>query len=81
MESRNARLGLTLFVIYTILYTVFVLLNAFSPETMEAMPIFGINLAVLSGFGLIITAVVVALIYGWFCQSEEENVADKEDQG
>ena len=69
MESDNARIGLVLFFIYLFLYGGFVLLNAFSPETMEITPIAGVNLAILYGFGLIIAALVLALVYGQLCKS------------
>ncbi len=62
--SRNARLGLVLFFVYLALYGGFVFLNAFSPKTMEWTPVGGINLAILYGFGLIIAALVMALLYG-----------------
>ena len=42
MEYRNLRLGLLLFGIYLVLYGGFVFLNAFSPQTMERMPMAGI---------------------------------------
>ena len=48
------------------------LLNAFAPETMEATPIEGINLAILYGFGLIVAAILLALIYGFVCKSDDE---------
>lgn len=69
MSTRNARIGLRLFLVYLFFYSVFVVLNAFSPETMRATPIAGINLAVLSGFALILAAFLMALLYGWLCQS------------
>lgn len=67
MESRNARYGLILFTIYLLFYGGFVLLNAFAPAIMEKQPFAGINLAILYGFGLIIVALVLSLIYGWIC--------------
>ncbi|HIF00470.1 MAG TPA: DUF485 domain-containing protein [Planctomycetes bacterium] len=70
MESRNARLGLQLFCVYLVLYGGFVLLAAFSPATMEATPVAGINLAILYGFALIVGALVMALIYGAMCKGE-----------
>ncbi len=70
MESRNARLGLQLFCVYLLLYGGFVLLAAFSPTTMEATPLAGINLAILYGFALIVGALIMALIYGAMCQGE-----------
>jgi len=71
MESKNARLGLQLFCVYLVLYGGFVLLNAFAPQTMEITPIAGINLAILYGFGLIIAALLLALLYGMICKGED----------
>lgn len=59
-----------LFLIYLALYGSFVVVNAFSPSTMEATPVAGVNLAILFGFGLIVMAFLLALIYGMFCKSE-----------
>jgi len=67
MESRNARYGLILFIIYLLFYGGFVLLNAFAPWTMEWKPFAGINLAIIYGFCLIVVALVLSLIYGWLC--------------
>ncbi len=71
MESKNARLGLQLFCVYLVLYGGFVLLNAFAPQTMEITPLAGINLAILYGFGLIVAALALALIYGMLCIGED----------
>jgi uncharacterized membrane protein (DUF485 family) len=70
MATRNARIGLVLFAVYLLLYGGFVLLNAFAPQAMEATPVAGINLAILYGFGLIIAALVLALLYGWLCTAD-----------
>lgn len=70
MESKNARLGLLLFSVYLLLYGGFVMINAFAPATMEMTPVAGINLAILYGIGLIVAALVLALIYGALCQGE-----------
>ena len=59
--------GLTLFAIYTSIYTAFVLVSAFRPAWM-AKTIAGVNLAVLSGFALIVGAVVLAAIYLYLCR-------------
>ena len=71
MNSRNSRIGLILFFLYLLLYGGFVLLNAFFPETMEATPVAGVNVAILYGFGLIIAAFVLALVYGFLCGPSE----------
>ena len=69
--ARNARYGLILFGVYLALYATYVLLNAFRPSVMDAVPWAGLNLAVLSGFGLIGAALLLALVYGWLCRAPE----------
>lgn len=66
----NMRLGMTLFVIYLALYLGFVLINAFATERMEVTTLWGLNLALVYGFGLILAAFLLALIYGWFCRPD-----------
>ncbi len=70
MNTRNSRIGMKLFTIYLLLYGGFVLLNTFSPTTMEATPLEGINVAILYGFALIVVAFVLALLYGLLCTKE-----------
>lgn len=69
MTTRNSRIGLALFALYLALYAGFVLLAAFAPKTLEATPLAGVNLAIWYGFGLIVAAFVLALIYGWACRA------------
>ncbi len=64
MAGPNSRLGLRLFALYASCYAAFVLTNAFAADAMDWTPIAGLNLAILSGFGLIVLALVLALIYG-----------------
>lgn len=80
MESRNAAIGRVLLVVYTLLYGGFVLLNAFSPGTMEITPLPGINLAILYGFGLIVAALFLALLYGWLCKSPSPDADGRGDR-
>jgi uncharacterized membrane protein (DUF485 family) len=68
-SARRARLGLVLFAVYLLLYGGFVLLSALAPELMDRTPLFGVNVAVLYGFLLIIAAFVLALVYGWLCRA------------
>ena len=77
MNSRSTRFGLILFALYLVLYGGFVLLNAFSPETMESTPAAGVNLAIWYGFALILAALILALVYGWVCRADNEE-ADTE---
>jgi uncharacterized membrane protein (DUF485 family) len=73
MTKQVNRLGLSLFAVYLLLYGGFVLLAAFSPQSMEATPLAGVNLAIWYGFGLIVAALVLALIYGWASRPNDRN--------
>ena len=78
MESRNPRIGLILFAVYLALYGGFVYLSAFRAESMDSTPVAGLNLAVLYGFGLIVGALVLALLYGWLCREDRSNGSRQE---
>ncbi len=84
METRNTRTGLLFFGFYLILYCGFVLVNAFAPEMMEKTPLPGvfpgINIAILYGIGLILTALVLSLIYGILCRPAQEQPRNKGDE-
>ncbi len=69
ISARNARYGMVLFLVYLAVYSVYVVLNAFKPTVMDAVPLLGVNLAVLFGLGLIVLALVLALVYAWLCRS------------
>ncbi len=79
METSNARIRIILFSTYVLLYGGFVLLNMFWPDLMETTPVAGINLAILYGFGLIVVALILALVYGWLCNPTQNNAEDEED--
>ena len=76
MQSRNARIGMMLFVIYLLLYSGFVLINTFNPQLMEKTPFAGVNLAIWYGMALIIGAFVMAMIYGFICTPEGDEPSD-----
>lgn len=69
-QRYNQRLGLMLFAVYLVLYVGFMLLCAFAPAVMEWRPTGTLNLAILYGFGLIIAALILAVLYGTMCRSE-----------
>ena len=79
MHSRNTGTGLFLFFIYLVYYGWFVLKNAFAPQSMEATSFFGVNAAVVHGFGLIVAAFVLAVIYEILCKPEE-TIKDEQPQ-
>jgi uncharacterized membrane protein (DUF485 family) len=75
--SPNARLGLILFAIYSLIYFGFVLVNAFAPRIMSELRWSGLNLATLWGMLLIFLAFGLALLYGLLCRPEQ--ATDRDD--
>lgn len=69
----KARLGLILFAVYGIVYAGFTIISTVSPKTMGETVIWGLNLAVVYGFGLILLAVVMGLIYNAVCSRAERH--------
>jgi hypothetical protein len=69
VERYNARLGLVLFAVYLAAYGAYVAINTFRPTLMDEVPFLGINLAVATGMGLIVGALVLALIYAALCRT------------
>lgn len=70
VRRHNSRLGLALFAVYLVLYAGFVLISAFATDVMDTIVVAGLNLAIVYGFGLIVAALVLALIYGTMCRRE-----------
>ncbi len=76
--SRNARNGLILFAVYVVLYGGFVVLNIFMPLTMSLEIVAGVNLAIVYGVGLIVAALVLALVYMMLCRPVRGNSGTSE---
>ena len=74
-------LGVFMFIPYAIVYTGFVAINLIKPTLMEAIIIFGLNLAVVYGFGLILFALILALIYNHKCASKENKLNTGDSEG
>ncbi len=75
-SARNARIGLWLFAAYVLLYAGFMGVNVWAPPLMARAPFGGVNLAILYGMGLIVAAIVLALIYMQLCRRRSPPVAD-----
>lgn len=73
-SRKKTRLGLILFFVYAVIYAVFVLLGLFSADTLGMIVLAGLNLAVVYGFGLILLAIVMGLIYSWVCTRMEDKM-------
>ena len=70
----KSKLGIKLFFVYGAIYTGFVLINTIKPELMKINALFGMNLAVVYGMGLIILAIIMGLIYNYFCTRKEDEL-------
>lgn len=68
------RIGAYMFALYGFIYAGFVAINIVKPVLMEKIILGGLNLAVIYGFGLIIFALILALIYNLMCAKEENRV-------
>ncbi len=70
------RLGVWMFFVYATVYTGFVAINLIDATLMEKEVLLGMNLAVVYGIGLIIFALVQALIYNALCGKKEAELAE-----
>lgn len=75
------RLGAWMFSLYAAVYAGFVVVNLASPALMERAVVGGLNLAVVYGFGLIVFALVLALIYSRACGRREAKLRAAEVRG
>ena len=66
----KTKLGIRMFIIYTIVYAGFVAINATRPHLMQEI-VFGQTLAVVYGFSLLALALVLAIIYNRLCNAAE----------
>ena len=79
-SSYKSRLGVRMFLVYAVLYAGFVLINVLWPKMMGTIIVAGLNLAVVYGFGLIVLAVILALIYNWMCSRKERELFAQQDE-
>ena len=70
----KSKIGLRLFFVYGLIYAGFVFINTVKPKLMAKDIFMGLNLAVVYGFGLIILAIVMGLLYNAFCTKKENEL-------
>ncbi len=71
----KTRLGVIMFLLYCVIYAGFVLLTVLTEgRAMQYVGLGGLNLAVLYGMGLIIFALILALIYSAMCTAKEREL-------
>ena len=69
---KASRLGLWLFAAYLAIYAGFVWLAAFSGTTLAKRPFGGVNAAIIYGFVLIVTPLLLALAYLRWARKAED---------
>ncbi len=67
----KTRLGVWMFICYSIFYAGFVAINLYVPQLMEKIILAGLNLATVYGFALIIVALIQAMVYNALCGKQE----------
>lgn len=74
----KVRLGIWMFIAYSLFYASFVAINLLFPIAMASIVFAGLNLATVYGFALIIVALLAALVYDWLCRRKEAYYSDAE---
>ena len=73
----KSRLGVWMFLLYALFYIGFVAINLYNPLLMEYIVAFGLNLATVYGFSLIIVALLMALVYDRLCRKQERSMDEQ----
>jgi uncharacterized membrane protein (DUF485 family) len=76
-SGKKSKLGVILFLCYASLYVAFISIGLFWTDLMGVTVVFGLNLAVTYGIGLILLAIVMGVVYSYFC-TRIENKMNKE---
>lgn len=74
LEEKKTRLGLILFIIYTIVYAAFIYINV-SHNSLMSISVGGLNVAIVYGFMLILLAFLFAWFYNQYSTKLEKEFA------
>ena len=78
VSEKKAKLGIRFFFIYLFVYAGFVAIGVLNYELLAVEVFRGINLAVFYGFGLIIFAILLGILYNHYCNRYEAEPGKKE---
>ncbi len=73
-SAKKTKLGVILFIFYTIVYSGFVIIGVVNPQLMGLHVLSNQNLAIVYGFGLILLAIVMGFIYNAICTRMENRL-------
>lgn len=74
---KKTKLGIWMFIFYSLFYAGFITIAVFYYELMSKIVFAGLNLAIVYGFSLIVVAIIMGLIYNYYC-TKFENKLNKE---
>ena len=73
-SEKKAKLGIRFFFIYLFLYAGFVAIGVLNYELLAYEVFRGLNLAIFYGFGLIVFAVLLGILYNYLCSRYEDEM-------
>ncbi len=73
-SEKKAKLGIQFFFIYLFLYAGFVAIGVLNYELLAYEVFRGLNLAIFYGFGLIVFAVLLGILYNFLCSRYEDEM-------
>lgn len=76
----KSKLGVRMFILYVVVYAGFILINSIDPKLMGT-EILKVNLAIFYGVGLIVYALILAVIYNYLCTKKEKEMAKINKEG
>jgi len=76
VTQQKSKLGVRLFFVYLICYAGFVIIGVFEYELLSTTVFGGLNLAVTYGIGLIIFAIILGLVYNYYCTKYEDEAQE-----
>ena len=78
-SKQKANLGVWFFFLYLFFYAGFVVIGVLNYELLATEVVAGLNLALVYGMGLIIFAVLLGILYNYFCSKYEDELNTKEE--
>jgi len=79
-SKKKAGLGVWFFFLYLFFYAGFVVIGVLNYELLKHEVFAGLNLALVYGMGLIIFAVLLGILYNYFCSKYEDELNVKETE-
>lgn len=70
----KAKIGVWFFLLYLVVYSIFVLIAVTNYDALSKIVVLGQNLAVVYGFGLIVLAILMGIVYNIICTRYEDKM-------